>query len=136
MQHRLERELGIVPAIVIPAIIFCLLHGLIVAAHHLIFALFVGWVVWRTGSIWTAVYVHMVNNTAAVAVMFLTHGSAEMAEVPARLWPYAIGTGLLAAGLVWVAGWRIHVVAQRHRPRAGPLSQRRPLSSGLAPARG
>jgi membrane protease YdiL (CAAX protease family) len=136
MQRRLERELGIVPAIVIPAVIFCLLHGLIVAAHHLIFALFVGWVVWRTGSIWTAVYVHMVNNAAAVAVMFLTHGWAEMTEIPARLWPYAIAAGLLAAGLVWIAAWRIHLVAQRHRPRAGPLSPRRPLSSDLAPARG
>jgi membrane protease YdiL (CAAX protease family) len=136
MQYRLERELGIVPAIVIPAVIFCLLHGLIVAAHHLIFALFVGWVVWRTGSIWTAVYVHMVNNTAAVAVMLLTHGSAEMTEIPARLWPYAVATGFLAAGLVWIAAWRIHLVAQRHRPRAGPLSHRRPVSSDLAPARG
>jgi hypothetical protein len=82
------------------------------------------------------VYVHVVNNTAAVAVLFLTHGSAEMAEVPARLWPYAVATGLLAASLVWIAAWRIHLVAQHHRPRAGPLSHRRPLSRGLAPARG
>ena len=135
MQHRLERDLGIAPAIVIPALIFSALHGLGTAAHHLVFALFVGWVVWRTGSIWTAVYMHMLNNAAALALIYLTHDSAlDADELPAWLWPYAVAAGVVAAAGLMAAGWRIHRIAQRSRPRAGPLSRRRSVARALAAA--
>lgn len=137
MQHRLEGELGVLPSIVIPAVVFCVLHGLVIAAHHLVFALFVGWVVWRTGSIWTAVYIHMLNNAAVVALTYLIHDTRlETNDLPTWLWPYAVIGGIMAAGALLVAGWRIHRVAQVDRPRAGPLSCRRAVERDLAPARG
>lgn len=135
MQYRLEQAFGVVPAILIPAVIFSLLHGLLVAPHHLAFALFVGWVVWRTGSIWTAVYVHALNNAVVVGLLYFTRDRALYSQdVPPWLWPYAIATGLMAlAGLLAVA-WRIHRIAQIDCPRAGVRSRRRSVDTELTPA--
>jgi membrane protease YdiL (CAAX protease family) len=135
MQHRLERDVGLLPAIMIPAIVFSLLHGVVVAPHHLVFALFVGWVVWRTGSVWTAVYVHALNNFAALVLVYVTHDRPTWSQgFPSWLWPYAIPVGAIAgAGLVAI-GWRIHQIAQHDRPRAGAWSRRRPVEPNLTPA--
>lgn len=135
MQHALERAFGVVPAIVISAVIFSLLHGALVAVHHLAFALFVGWVVWRTGSIWTAVYVHALNNAAVLALLYLTRAWAVSSQdVPLWLWPYAIAAGLIALGGLLAAAWHIHRIAQIDRPRAGVWSRRRSLDNELTPA--
>jgi hypothetical protein len=135
MQYRLERAFGVLPAILIPAIIFTLLHGMLVAPHHLAFALFVGWVVWRTGSIWPAVYVHALNNAGVLALLYLTRDWAIASQdVPPWLWPYAIAGGLIALGGLLAASWRIHRVAQSDRPRAGAWSRRRLLERELTPA--
>ena len=118
MQSWLERAAGVVPAILIPAVVFSLLHGITIAAHHLPFAIFVGWVVWRTGSIWPAVYMHAVNNALALAGMYLApNWDIVSAETSSWLWVYLVATGIVALGLLLVAGWRIDRVAQVRRPR-------------------
>lgn len=120
LQYRLERSLGITPAIVLTAVVFSLLHGLLVAPHHIPFALFVGWIVWRTGSIWTAVYVHALNNTAVLALLYLTHNPPTSQALPSWLWPVAIG-GLLALGGLLIAVWRLNRLADSDiRGRASP----------------
>lgn len=135
MQRRLERDVGVLPAIMIPAIVFSLLHGLVVAPHHLVFGVFLGWVVWRTGSIWTGVYMHALNNLCALVLLYITHDwPASSQNVPAWLWPYAIPVSVIAAAGLLAAGLRIHRIAQRHRPRAGPWPRRRPLERDLSPA--
>ncbi|MCR5445711.1 MAG: CPBP family intramembrane metalloprotease [Bacteroidales bacterium] len=51
-------------AILITAVIFALLHG--VGVHSLVsfvFALIVGWLYWRTGSIFLCMIIHVVNNS-------------------------------------------------------------------------
>jgi membrane protease YdiL (CAAX protease family) len=135
MQHRLEHTFGVVPAIVIPAITFCLLHGLLVAAHHLAFALFVGWVVWRTGSIWTAVYVHALNNAAVLVLVYLARGWDQSSEtLPPWLWPSAIVAGVVALAGLLASGYRIHRIAQIVRPRDGAWPKRRAQAPDLTPA--
>ena len=135
MQYRLERAFGAIPAILIPAIVFSLLHGVVIAAHHLPFAVFAGWVVWRTGSIWTAVYMHSLNNAAALVVVYLSRDwEISSQDVPPWLWPYAIAAGLIALGALLAAGWRIHRIAQIDRPRAGVWSRRRSVARKLTPA--
>ena len=134
MQHRLERAFGVVPAIVVPAVIFCLLHGALVAAHHLAFALFVGWVVWRTGSIWTAVWVHALNNAATLMLLYVTRAWAITSLDAQWLWPYAIVASVLGLAGLLAAAWRIQRVAQIDRPRGGVWSRRRSPEAGLTPA--
>lgn len=134
MQHELEHTLGLVPAIVFTGLTFSLLHGRIDAIHHLAFGLFAGWVVWRTGSIWTAVYMHALNNAAAQLIMHLTSDSFLSWDqgVP-WLWPYALTIGSLALGGFVATGRRIHRVAQGERPRAGAWSRQRPVGHAMTP---
>jgi membrane protease YdiL (CAAX protease family) len=135
MQHRLERDVGVVPAIMIPAIVFSLLHGLVVAPHHLVFALFVGWVVWRTGSIWTSVYMHALNNFGALLLVYATHDWPTSSRTfPDWFWPYALLLAAVAAAGLLAIGSRIHRIAQADRPRAGAWSRRRPVEHNLTPA--
>ena len=132
MQSRLERTAGVAPAILIPAVIFSLLHGITIAAHHLPFAIFVGWVVWRTGSIWTAVYMHALNNALALAGMYLVpNWDIVSANTSSWLWVYLIATGIGALGLLLVAGWRIHLLARVSRPRSSVRPQWRSTPSDL-----
>ena len=135
MQHELEHAVGLIPAIAFTGVVFSLLHGGLDAIHHLAFGIFAGWVVWRTGSIWAAVYMHVLNNAAAQVMMHLTSDSlTPQSRIPPWLWPYAITTGILALAGFIATGARIHRLAQTDRPRAGAWSRRRPLESGLTPA--
>ena len=133
MQTRLERAAGVVPAILIPAVVFSLLHGITIAAHHLPFAIFVGWVVWRTGSIWTAVYMHALNNALALAGMYLApNWDIVSADTSSWLWVCLVATGFVALGLLLVAGWRIHLLAQANRPRTHVSPRWRSTPSNLS----
>ena len=135
MQHELEHTLGLIPAILISGVTFSLLHGRIDAIHHLAFGLFAGWVVWRTGSIWAAVYMHALNNAAAQLMMHLTSDSFPSWERFASwLWPYALIVGGLALGGFVATGARIHRIAQVERPRAGAWSAKRSLGHAMTPA--
>lgn len=118
MQHTLEHAFGPVPAIATSAVVFSVLHGRIDAAHHLAFGVFAGWVVWRTGSIWSAVYMHALNNAVAHILVYLTNSSsAGWDGSTVGLWPFAIGGGLLGFAGLTIVGARIHRVALAERPR-------------------
>jgi membrane protease YdiL (CAAX protease family) len=125
LQHTLEHAFGALPAIAASAVAFSLLHGRIDAAHHLAFGVFAGWVVWRTRSIWSAVYMHAVNNAAAQLLVHLaTISTADWTDRVAGLWPYAIIAALVGVGGLVVAGARIERIAQAerrggHRGRTG-----------------
>jgi len=96
-----------------------------------LFGVFAGWVVWRTGSLWSAVYMHALNNGVAQLLMHLTSDSPDAwDERAAGLWPLAIiGAIVGVAGLIAV-GARIHRLAQAERP--GLHGGRRQRSAGMA----
>jgi len=134
MQHELEHALGPVPAIVFTGALFSLFHGRMDAIHHLAFGIFAGWVVWRTGSIWAAVYMHALNNAAAQLMMHLTTDSfTSWSQIPLWLWPYAVTIGVLALGGLIATGARIHRIAQTERPRARAWSSKRSLELAVMP---
>jgi membrane protease YdiL (CAAX protease family) len=128
MQYRLERTVGVMPAIFFTAVVFCLLHGLIAATHHMPYALFTGWLVWRTGSIWPAVYMHAINNGVVLGLIYLTQNWPSQ-KMPAWHWTLTLPVGFLASVALLATAWRIHVVATD-----APMSARHPVSDGLAPA--
>lgn len=117
MQHELEHSVGIRAAIIVPAVLFSALHGLVDAIHHLPYGLFAGWVVWRTGSIWGAVYMHALNNSVAAAALLLSDDPPGRPDMPAGLWPYAIVAAVVALGALLAIGRRIHRTANTTRPR-------------------
>lgn len=115
-QHTLEHAFGAIPAITASAIVFSVLHGRVDAVHHLAFGVFAGWVVWRTGSIWSAVFMHALNNAAAQLLMSLSTNDSASSDVSAAVWPYAIAGGVAGlAGLI-ATGLRINRIAREHRP--------------------
>lgn len=119
MQRALEPTLGLTAAILIPAAIFSVLHGWVDAIHHIPFAIFAGWAVWRTGSIWTAVYMHALNNVVGGLALYLPDSSGVTTdELPSWLWQLAIGGGVVALGGLVAIGARIHQLANTDRPRA------------------
>lgn len=128
MQHELEHTIGLVPAIAVTAVMFSFLHGRIEAIHHLAFGVFAGWVVWRTGSIWSGVYMHALNNAVALLMMHVMSDSfPSWGEFSAWLWPYAFLLGSLALGGFVAAGAQIHRLAQAERPRTGAWSGKQPV---------
>ena len=134
VQHTLEHAFGVGPAVATSAAAFSVLHGRIDAVHHLAFGIFAGWVVWRTGSIWSAVYMHALNNAAAQLLMHLTGNSAVTWKgQSAGLWPYVITAGLVGLGGLLAVGARIHEVARAERPgfRGGPA--KRPPGMAVSP---
>ncbi len=133
VQHTLEHAFGVVPAIAASAVLFSALHGRINAAHHLAFGVFAGWVVWRTGSIWSAVYMHALNNAAAQLLLHLTTiSAADWSDKTAGLGPYAIVAALVGLSGLVAAGARIHRTA-RAEGRGGHNGRTRSARMAVSP---
>lgn len=132
MQHELEHSVSVRAAIIIPAVLFSALHGPLDAIHHLPYGVFAGWVVWRTGSIWGAVYMHALNNSVAAVALLLSDASPGRPDMPAGLWPYAIVGAVVALGVLLAIGRRIHRIANQTRPRVHGLPLGGPETSAPA----
>jgi membrane protease YdiL (CAAX protease family) len=126
VQHSLEHAFGVVPAIAFSSVTFSVLHGRVDAIHHLAFGMFAGWVVWRTGSIWSAVYMHALNNAAAQFLMHVTSTSMITSKARSELWPYVLTAGFIGLGGLIAAGTRINEVARGERRIGGGRAKRPP----------
>jgi membrane protease YdiL (CAAX protease family) len=117
LQHTLEHAFGLAPAVAVGAVAFSVLHGSVDAIHHLAFGIFAGWVVWRTGSIWAAVYMHALNNGAAQLLTHLTSNVVLTWKArSAELWPLVIAVGLIGLAGLMTVGARIDQIARAERP--------------------
>lgn len=98
------RKLGLWPALLTTALIFGLAHASI---YRLLPTMFLGlvltWLVWRTGSIWTGVVAHALNNGIAASLVYSPELAALVgAEESAYLdWKLTLGgTVVLILGLL------------------------------------
>jgi sodium transport system permease protein len=98
------RRLGLWPAILTCALLFGLAHS---SVYRLIPTFFVGlllsWLVWKTGSVWTGVLAHALNNGIAATLVYNKALAAALgAGTQAYLgWkPTLAAVGVLAAGLL------------------------------------
>lgn len=100
------RRLGMWPAVLTCALLFGLAHSSI---YRLMPTMFIGllltWLVWRTGSIWTSIIAHTLNNGIAATLVY----RKEVAELIGAgtdaflSWPLTLaGTAVLVAGLLLV----------------------------------
>ena len=134
VQHTLEHAFGLGPAVIISAVAFSVLHGRIDAVHHLAFGIFAGWVVWRTGSIWSAVYMHALNNAAAQLLMQLTSNAVLTWKArSAELWPLVVAVGLIGLAGWMVVGARIDQLARAERPWGRRGRANRPPGMATSP---
>lgn len=108
-QTSLSHRMGIMPAILLTALLFALAHGN-VWYLHLYFGLgcFLGWVYEKSGSLWPAIIAHFINNTWT----FVTH----MLGIDITSGNVIISLLVIAlsiAGLVWGARrWHFKPVAR------------------------
>jgi membrane protease YdiL (CAAX protease family) len=98
LQGALEPRLRVWFAIILAAVPFALLHGLVPAIFFLFWSLPVGWVAWRTGSVRPGIVVHAINNLVGV-VGLLVAGQldSEPLESNGELGWVAVPLLLLAA---------------------------------------
>jgi membrane protease YdiL (CAAX protease family) len=115
MQYELESATGLYAALLIPAAVFCALHGLVIAIHHFPYALFVGWLVWRTGSLWTAVAMHAANN-GLVAILAIVSAHSSGTDDWSPTWIHAVGATVVVVIGFPIAVRRIDQIALTHRP--------------------
>ncbi len=96
------RRLGVWPALVVCALLFGLAHSSI---YRLLPTFFIGlllsWLVWRTGSIWTGIVAHALNNGIAAT---LVYNKALAAALGAGTQAYLGWKPTLAAAIVLAAG--------------------------------
>jgi membrane protease YdiL (CAAX protease family) len=116
VQRRLLRRWGPRLSIVLSTLGFALVHlDMIQSLLVCGMGAYLGWITWRTGSTWAAIVCHIVNNVAAVFLMY--HSSEE--AVDKRL----VAMWLLVFILVWLAvTWALH----RTLPRRAADSQAEP----------
>lgn len=98
------KKLGLWPALLVTALIFGLAHASI---YRLLPTMFIGllltWLVWRTGSIWTGVVGHALNNGIAATLIYTPElakyiGAEESAFLDWKL--TLAGTAVMVAGLL------------------------------------
>jgi membrane protease YdiL (CAAX protease family) len=106
-------------AITVPAVMFGLFHfSLSGTPGLLVLALLLGWVVWRTGSVWAGVLLHFgVNATSAVSAVLALAGRTGLP---------LIGIPTALAGLA--AAFALVAAIERTTPRVEAL--RSPLPTG------
>ena len=96
------RRLGMWPALVVCALLFGLAHSSI---YRLLPTFFIGlllsWLVWKTGSIWTGIVAHTLNNGIAAT---LVYNKALAAALGAGTQAYLGWKPTLAAAIVLAAG--------------------------------
>jgi uncharacterized protein len=126
LQRNVERRLGAAASIVIVGMLFGLFHLRITEFIPLtILGIYLGYVVWVSGSLWTGVLVHLLNNGIAVLVSNYAQTRLEPIALDEILIPWHIALpGLaIAIGLVIMMRRRRdeHLSRGPHGDRSSPF---------------
>ncbi|MBO4557711.1 MAG: CPBP family intramembrane metalloprotease [Bacteroidales bacterium] len=119
-------------AIVFSAFIFALLHGNLqqgITAFGL--GIFMGWIYYKTHSLWTTIAIHFVNNTLSQAMMYI-FPDLPMEATYASIIPQPGYALFLIAGAVIVAGV-IYIIYRNYKNEQSSVSfEIRPVDGGEA----
>ena len=137
LQRQVERGLGLVWSIALVGVLFGLYHLQLSKAIPLsALGIYLGFVVWATGSVWTGALVHLLNNGFAVLTVayIRTRPDLDMAALEATGIPwYFVVAGLvftppIVYGLYW---WRHQRVGDT--PDAAPVEPDDPFALPTSP---
>ncbi len=125
LQRNVERRLGAIWAIVVIGLAFGLFHLRFAEFVPLsILGIYLAYIVWVSGSVWTGVLVHLMNNGIAVVVS----NWAQTRPEPIAIEEIAVPVHLAALGLLLGLGLMYAMLLRRRRILA-------PTESGPSPTR-
>lgn len=114
--RQFEKNMGPMAAVILTGVIFGLFHLRLVQAIPLIvLGVLITWLAWRTGSVWTAVVVHFVNNGASVVAAYAIPDimfDEKLQNTAPPWWAVAIGLGATYYLFLLLRG-HLHEHAQR-----------------------
>lgn len=128
-----EKKMGYFQAALITALLFGMFHfNLMNFFGPFVLGLIFAWVMQVTNSIWTAMLGHMVNNSFAVVMLYLTAGtdqteSLRMIEQLGSLWPLMVALTLVMLALIalpcgYVASLFLRSIRRQHLKPGDQLS--------------
>lgn len=131
LQRQVERRFGALWAIVAVGVFFGLYHMSVTQLVPLsVLGIYLGFVVWATGSLWAGVLVHLLNNGTAVVIAGFARGNPAMdietmegMGVPVYL---SAGAAVLGALGVWAV---CRTLAARRTARTGGQPDTRPVDA-------
>lgn len=141
LQRQVERRFGAMTSLVAVGIFFGLYHMSVTQLVPLsVLGIYLGFVVWATGSLWTGVLVHLLNNGTAVVIAGFARGnpamdieSMEGMGVPTYL---SAGAALVGALGVWAVCRALAARRAAHtdgQPDTRPVASLSPLSPVAPP---
>jgi membrane protease YdiL (CAAX protease family) len=130
----LAGRFGIVRAVVGQALLFSLIHlDPIGFAPRLLLGLVFGWLVILSGSLWSSIAAHALNNGLSTLLFFIggEEGATPTSPVSSSIWiaaNVAAGSGIVL--------WTLHKRLQRRTPALPPLPQDDPATRRTRPPTG
>ena len=127
LQRQVERRGGAVASIVLVGVLFGAYHLRLSQVVPLsMLGIYMGFVVWATGSVWSGFVVHLLNNGLAVAVAGVAkrQGGVDLAEIEATTIPWYLGIG----GLVLTYGV-VQLLLQRRQAVVGDRDDAEPVTA-------
>jgi membrane protease YdiL (CAAX protease family) len=114
-------------AIAVSALIFGIIHGNPAQMPSaFLLGLLLGWLYYRTGSLWPSIVCHVANNTLSTVISIVYPDKQSFTEVftnTAVQWTLTAAALLLGAGIVWLIACRV--------PRPAPVTE--PESTNVFP---
>jgi hypothetical protein len=120
LQRQFERSFGVAGGILVSGVLFGLYHfRLSQAVPLIILGVYLGYLVWRTGSIWIVVVVHFLNNGFAIVANNYVAANPDLGvediDAMSVPWSLVVSGAVVLALVIWFMNKRVQVLAgQEH----------------------
>lgn len=115
LQRQFERGFGPAGGIIVTGVVFGLYHFRLSQALPLaVLGIFLGYLVWKTGSLWVPIIIHFFNNAFAIVATNIATNNPELGlqdiEHIAVPWPVVITGAVIFAGSLYAINQRVSTI--------------------------